>query len=537
MKPARRVSVPALILAALVFHLVLVAPNAPAGLTASTALRLPLELPVLLLLLAALPRRSVATRLLRAALVAALLLVTVLKLADFGTVAAFARPFNPAVDLHLVEAGIRLAVSTLGLPLVLLAIACALLAVAGLAAALWWASGCWAGLAPSRIALIAACLAVLVVAAEVAGALPLRLPLKATATRLIADHVATYAETRADLVRFRAAAATDPFAGASGLFDRLAGRDVLIVFIESYGRSSFDNPLYSPTHRATLRAAEPRLAAAGLAMRSGWLTSPVEGGQSWLAHSTLESGLTISSQARYRALLASGRASLYHLAAASGFRTAAIMPGITMAWPEGSVQGFGTILAAADLGYRGQPFNFVTMPDQFTLAAFDRLVPRGPEAGPLVAQIVLLSSHAPWLPVPQLIPWSDVGDGTVFDRWATTGDPPEVVWRDHDRVRDQYRQAIDYSLQVILSYAERQSGRPPLMVILGDHQPAPFVAGIDSRDVPVHLIGPPDLLADFGGWGWTAGLLPADSAPVWPMSEFRDRFIRALSTDAPAAAN
>ena len=36
--------------------------------------------------------------------------------------------------------------------------------------------------------------------------------------------------------------------------------------------------------------------------------------------------------------------------------------------------GFDRILAAADLGYRGLPFNWVTMPDQFTLAAFDRLV-------------------------------------------------------------------------------------------------------------------------------------------------------------------
>ncbi|SHG99109.1 Phosphoglycerol transferase MdoB [Kaistia soli DSM 19436] len=537
MKPAHRSSVFALVLAALVFHLVLVAPNAPSGFTLGTALRPPLELPAILLLLAALPDLWIGTRLLRTALVATLVLVIVLKLADIATFAAFAHPFNPAVDLHLVEAGIRLAISTLGLPLVLLILACVLLTMAGIAGALWWASSQWAGLAPRRITLAAASVAVLVVAAEAANRLPVHLLPQASTTRLAVQHAETYAETRADLVRFSTAAASDPFAGVSGLFDRLGGRDVLIVFIESYGRSSFDNSLYAPTHRATLLAAEPRLAAAGLAMRSGWLTSPVEGGQSWLAHSTLESGLTISNQTRYRALLGSRRESLYHIAVTSGFRTAAIMPGITMAWPEGPVQGFETILAAADLGYRGQPFNFVTMPDQYTLAAFDRLIPRGPQPGPLFAQIVLLSSHAPWVPVPQLIPWSDVGDGTVFDRWATTGDPPETVWRDHDRVRDQYRQAIDYSLQVILSYVERQSGRAPLMVILGDHQPAPFVAGIDSRDVPIHLIGPPDLVADFNDWGWTAGLVPAGDVPAWPMSEFRDRFIRALSTDAPAGAN
>ncbi len=527
----------ALLLAALVFQVVLVAPNMPGGFAWGTLLHLPLELPAILLVLAALPSRSIATTLLRAVLVGMLGLVTLLRLADIGTSLAFARPFNPAVDLHLVEAGIRLGFSTLGAPLALTALGAAALAIACLVAALWWASGRFAGLLPGPVTLAAAALAIVTVGAAAAGSLPLRQPLTVATSRLVADRLETYAATRADLARFRAETARDPFTGATGLFDRLAGRDVLIVFIESYGRASFDNPLYAPTHVATLRDAEPRLAAAGLTMRSGWLTSPVEGGQSWLAHATLESGLTISSQTRYRALLASRRATLYDLAARSGFRTAAVMPGITMAWPEGPEQGFATILASADLGYRGRPFNFVTMPDQFTLAAFDRLVPRGPDAGPLVAQIVLLSSHAPWVPVPQLIPWNEVGDGAVFDRWALSGDPPEVVWRDHDRVRDQYRQALDYSLQTILSYAERQSERPPLMVVLGDHQPAPFVAGIESRDVPVHLIGPPDLVALFEDWRWTAGLVPADDVPSAPMSAFRDRFIRALSTNAPALAN
>ena len=37
------------------------------------------------------------------------------------------------------------------------------------------------------------------------------------------------------------------------------------------------------------RAAE----AAGFAARSGWLTSPIQGGQSWLAHATLLAGLKI----------------------------------------------------------------------------------------------------------------------------------------------------------------------------------------------------------------------------------------------------
>ena len=95
--------------------------------------------------------------------------------------------------------------------------------------------------------------------------------------------------------------------------------------------------------------------------------------------------------------------------------------------------GFDAIYNADDLGYQGQPFNWVTMPDQFTLAAFERLELSRPDRAPLVAQIALVSSHAPWVPVPELLPWDTLGDGQEFDQWALSGDPPEVVWRDHDR--------------------------------------------------------------------------------------------------------
>lgn len=527
----------ALLCAALVLNLALVMPNRPSDLLFANALRVAFELPMILLALMAVRAGSPLARLLRWLIVALILTMVVFKLADIGTYIAFARPFNLAVDLFFIGAAFDLGLRTLGAPLMGLALFLAAGGFAFLAWVLWWAAGRWTGLMPrglpARRSGVAAALCAVGVIVQTANYMPVRLPMHAATTRLAKDHILTYFTTIEDIRRFRAAAAIDPFAGQTALFDRLNGRDVLIVFIESYGRASFENPLYAPTHTTTLRKAEPTIAAAGLAMRSGWLTSPVEGGQSWLAHSTLESGLTISNQTKYRAMLASDRLTLYDLAAASGRRTAAIMPGITMAWPEGPMQGFQTILAEADLGYKGQPFNFVTMPDQYTLTAFDRLIPRAPQARPqiepLFAQIVLLSSHAPWVPVPEMIDWAAVGDGTIFDKWATSGDPPNVVWRDNDRVRDQYRQALDYSLQAITSYAARPPKQAPLMIILGDHQAAPFVAQNDSKDVPIHMIGPPDVIALFDDWGWANGLIPGASTPVWPMQDFRDTFVRTLS--------
>ena len=172
---------------------------------------------------------------------------------------------------------------------------------------------------------------------------------------------------------FRAAAKNDPFADQAGLFD-LLDRDVIVVFVESYGRTSLDTPLYADLHRETLTNAQTELEALGLAMSSTLLASPTQGGQSWLAHSTFANGLWITDQTSYRAALSSGRQTLFHLAGQSGFHTAAVMPQITLDWPEAQFMGFETILAKADLGYAGQPFNWITMPDQFTFAAMDRLL-------------------------------------------------------------------------------------------------------------------------------------------------------------------
>ena len=82
-------------------------------------------------------------------------------------------------------------------------------------------------------------------------------------------------------------------------------------------------------------------------------------------------------------------------------------------------------------------------------------------------------------------------------------------------------------------YARLHAADPALMVVLGDHPPARFVAQDESDAVPVHVIGPPDLVEMLDGWGWSPGLIPAATAPVWPMEAFRDRFLAAYSSGGP----
>jgi hypothetical protein len=154
--------------------------------------------------------------------------------------------------------------------------------------------------------------------------------------------------------------------------------------------------------------------------------------------------------------------------------------------------------------------------------------------------MALISSHAPWTPIPPVLErWSTIGDGRVFSRWAEAGDPPEVVWRDPERVRKQYALAIDYVLGVLASYAVRFVDHRTLLILVGDHQPAPLVTGEGaSRDVPMHVIsGSRALLEPFLRFGFTPGMRPQRRPAVARMDQFRDMFFGAFSdpVGTPAA--
>lgn len=531
------------IVAATILYLVLIQPNHPDAMTWGALVAFPLEWPAILLGLMAFGTGR-AGQVLRGVLVAALVLIAVLKAADFAMFSALSRGFNPVSDLALVEAGARLLTGAVGPVLAILALVAAVVVICAVSALLWWSTGVWAAMGPQKRLLrgltgSAALLSAGVAAAEIGDTLgrwtlPAHIPGSAFSARVGIERIEMIRSTLIDLREFSEAAANDPFVGIDGMLNAI-DRDVIVVFVESYGRTSLDTPLFSDLHRETLESGQEDLASRGLSMASGYLASPTRGGQSWLAHATLANGLWVNDQSRYGAVLASNRKTLFHFAADAGFHTAAVMPQITLDWPESEVMGFETILAAADLGYEGLSFNWVTMPDQFTFAAMDRLLrSERDDDRPFFIQVATGSSHAPWVPVPDLVTWDSIDDGSIFDPMASAGDPPDVVWRDRDRVRAQYRLAIDYALQVVLSYAALHAENPPLMIVVGDHQAAGFVALDERPDVPIHVIGPDDLVDRATmDWGLTQGLIPSPDAPVVPMDRMRDRILQSFTDPVP----
>ena len=107
----------------------------------------------------------------------------------------------------------------------------------------------------------------------------------------------------------------DPHAGMPG--GALAGHDVFVIFVESYGRTTLDTPSYRATTEAVLRGAGGRSWARG----GSWPARPSDradgGRQSWFAPWQPAFGAAADSEGRYRALLASPRKTLPRLATES----------------------------------------------------------------------------------------------------------------------------------------------------------------------------------------------------------------------------
>jgi hypothetical protein len=476
-------------------------------------------------------------------------LVVLLKAAELVIYESLARPFNPVLDAQLAKSLVHMLTGTVGGLLGGLCLAAlALIPLLVFAASFAAVRGAQRGLdrrlvRGTTLAACAALIGLFAIQQLHPQALGQRRPVSNQASVMLLDQWRSAESVLASMEEFEAAIARDPFGTMSPehLLARLGGADVLLMFIESYGRSALELPRYAETLVPTLGAFEQRLAERGLFAASAWLTSPTVGGQSWLAHGTLESGLWIADQAHYDALTRSERLTLTRALARAGYRTVALKPAITRPWPEGERLGFARIYAAADLGYAGEPYNWVTMPDQYTLSVLERAERTGAQR-PLFAEVSLISSHAPWTPIaPVLEDWSAIGDGSVFSEWANEGDPPEVVWRDPERVRAQYARAVDYVLGVLASYAAKFVDAPTLLILVGDHQPAPLITGEGAgRDVPIHVIsGDPALLAPFVAWGFSAGMRPPAGAPAKRMDAFRDFFLDAFSAPPgdPAAAS
>jgi phosphatidylglycerophosphate synthase len=510
----------------------LVSPDQPGKFTLTAFARLPVELLVVVGLAVVLPRWP--RRVVVAAAGVLLSALVLVKLLDVGFFIGFDRRFDLVDDSGYLGTGIdtlRIGIGAARAYLAVAGIAVVVLALLSIPAlALWRVTRVAAGHRGWALR-AATVLGVLWLALRVVGA-PAA---SSSATALATQEVQAVRVGLNDHAVFAPEIAHDRFASVPGnrLLTGLRGKNVLLVFVESYGQVAVQGSTFSPPIDALLRTGTAQLQAAGFSSRSAFLTSPTFGGLSWLAHSTLQSGLQVNGRRRYAQLVHSRRLTLTTAFKKAGWRVVGVMPADRQDWPEGRrFYHYETIYSGDTLGYRGKSLGLYKTPDQYVFHALQERELAKPHHRPVFAEIDTISSHFPWEQIPRILPWSALGDGTIYDRVPALQFPRSAPFADSATARTAYGRSIQYAMGSLISFVRRYGDKNTVMILLGDHQPWTFVSGADAtHDVPVSIIAhDPKVMDQIAGWGWQAGLLPGPDAPVTPMASFRDRFLSAFSS-------
>jgi phosphatidylglycerophosphate synthase len=505
----------------------LVFPIRPWQMTFGSFVRLPLEGLVVVGLALALPGR--AGRVLAWVGGLALGVLVLIKALDLGFFTFFDRSFNPVEDWSYLSVGVGTVRDTFGGRDADLAIAGAtviglaallvpILAVLQLTRAAARRRGRSLRLVGVLIAVWALCWAV---GAQVSGtgiASTSAAHLAVGEVRAVRSDLRSEAQFRKLLARKDAYLDVPP----GRLLKRLRGKDVLLVFVESYGQMALQGTSFSPAIDQIVEDGARQLGAAGFSSRSGWITSPTFGGGSALSHATLLSGTWVNSPGRYSQLITSKRLTLPAAFRRAGWRTVADVPSTHGAWPDGkSFYRFEKIYERGGIVYRGPRFGFSSMPDQYAYQALQKAELARQNRPPIFAEIDTTSSHNPWFRIPPLISWKRLGNGSIFNRL-----PIDQTGKTSTQLG--YAHSIQYSLRALDSFIERYGNKKTVLIVLGDEQPSTVISQA-NHDVPITIIAhDPKVIDRLSGWGWTDGMLPAPTAPVWPMSAFRNEFLNAF---------
>jgi phosphatidylglycerophosphate synthase len=524
----------------------LLAPDKAWQFTPAAFIRIPVELLVLVavaLVLPVWPRRIVAA--LAGILLSVLTFAKILNLAFYEYVD---RAFNPVFDWGSIGSALGVVRDTLGptrtnIALVLLGLGLILLAVVITTATIHITTVA-ARHRGAAVRGLAGSTAVWAVCAGLSLQFMPGSPIASTSASglAVAQVRATQAAFKDQRLFAQSIDSSDPEASvpAPDLLTGLRGKDVVIAFVESYGQVSIQGSEFSPGIDAALRRSTASLARAGWSAQSAWVDAPGYGGISQEAHSTLQSGLWVNSRQRYSELVTSNRFTLSDAFDKAGWRTVNDSPATDDAsFPSGTqFYHFDQLYDQTNVGYHGPSFGYAPMPDQYILSAFQRLE-LAPGHKPVMAEIDLVSSHSPWAPLPTMVPWNKVGNGSIFDPMAARGEAPLSVLESASKERKAYGTAVQYSLQALTSWVTELNDPNLVLILLGDEQPdTPITSPGASHNVPISIIArDPSVFRQIASWHWQDGLVPGHSAPLEPMSAFRNRFLGAFDTATAQTAS
>ena len=269
----------------------------------------------------------------------------------------------------------------------------------------------------------------------------------------------------------------------------LRGRDVYLIFMESYGAVAYDNPQAVAGLAAARRRFADDIAAGGRQVVSAFMRSPTYGGASDLAHLSVLSGIDLSDPMRHDLLLTTDRPTLTTLFRASGYQVFGLYPALRWEWPERAFYGFDEFIDSARAGL-SRPAARLLEHSRPVFAGALRAAASAPAPTRRRGSCSFRPSPAtfPFSPVPPYQPdWQRVLTDQPFDAADVERALAEQVnWLN---MFPDYLRMVEYTYRWLGGFLRQPEPRETVFVLLGDHQPTANISGEGaSWDVPVHIV-------------------------------------------------
>ncbi len=327
--------------------------------------------------------------------------------------------------------------------------------------------------------------------------------------------VANIRRSRQTLAQVRAMQEVSPYQEYNYSRYPLAERpNVYLLFLESYGSVLVTDPGFQPAYRRLMDEVETTLTQAGWHMATGLSRSPVWGGGSWMAYTTVLTGVRIAQQPQYLALkYAFQRIPYPHLGRylqSQGYRFTWVVP-IDRQLPANiwaanrRFYGPDAWITFSDLHYHGPEYSWgPSPPDQYVLGFLRDWLQKQPPKPNFILYLTQ-NTHYPFAPVP---PW--------VEDWRQLNDPsidhPDQRPFKGSR-RQAYLQAVTYDWHVLSDFI-RQAGPHDVFILIGDHQPPAVSGPWDGYETIMHVISRDEaFVRRFTAYGLQMGMWPDTATP------------------------
>lgn len=338
--------------------------------------------------------------------------------------------------------------------------------------------------------------------------------------QLLARHVLLNVEfSKARLRAQRVFAAAQPDLTYEPLLRPMFARtpNVHLMMVEAYGEVLASSEMRE-AYQGALARLDARLARRGYSFATSYSRSPVHGGVSWFAISTVQTGILIDAQNVYDALEVSAARvpSLTSFLRAQGYHTMTLQPGNSSRAGLHHFDLFGreTVVEAPELRYVGHRYGWGGIPDQYSFGFFREHYLKTPPS-PRFVFFMSVSTHLDWSDVPPYVDdWRSLNAAKVPAPAPSA--PLPGMERIADEGRRHYITSVDYDLRVLGDYIEGEGETDGLFIILGDHQP--YLGGPrGSYDTPLHVLSRDGALVErFRARGFATGLFaePGTTPPL-----------------------